>query len=57
MDPHEVERIRSEMRLLMQMVRDQLINTSWEISQEARRILDSLLEKNAFVDWPESVTE
>jgi hypothetical protein len=31
MDPHEVERIRSEVRLLLQMVRDRLINTSWEI--------------------------
>jgi hypothetical protein len=35
MDPNEVERIRSDVRLLMQMVRDRLINTSWEICMES----------------------
>jgi hypothetical protein len=35
MDPHEVERIRSDVRLLMQVVRDRLINTSWEICMES----------------------
>ena len=77
MNSQEVENIRSDVRLLMEMVKARLTNTSWEIctsyihitdlssqscdtndhtGQEARRILDSLLERNAFVNFPENST-
>jgi hypothetical protein len=42
MDPREVERIRSDVKLLMQVVRDRLINTSWEICMESASYMSGL---------------
>jgi len=50
MDVQEVEMIRADVRRLMRMVRDRLAENLWDISQEARRVLDGLLEKNGFME-------
>jgi len=47
---HEVETIKADVRCLMRIVRDRLKNSSWEISQEAERVLEGLINKNGFMD-------
>ncbi|KFY64612.1 hypothetical protein V496_03149 [Pseudogymnoascus sp. VKM F-4515 (FW-2607)] len=46
----EIERIREDVRGLMRMVRGRLEGSAWELSHEAMRVLDALLEKNGFMD-------
>ncbi|KAH8799764.1 fungal-specific transcription factor domain-containing protein [Xylogone sp. PMI_703] len=49
-DVQEIESIRSDVRRLMHMVRNKLDGSAWELSQEARRVLDALLDKNGFME-------
>ncbi|OBT65092.1 hypothetical protein VE03_05224 [Pseudogymnoascus sp. 23342-1-I1] len=46
----EIERIRGDVRGLMRMVRGRLEGSAWELSHEAMRVLDALLDKNGFMD-------
>ncbi|KFY48609.1 hypothetical protein V495_01190 [Pseudogymnoascus sp. VKM F-4514 (FW-929)] len=46
----EIEGIKADVRLAMRMVRGRLEGSSWELSHEAMRVLDALLDKNGFMD-------
>ncbi|RFU29581.1 hypothetical protein B7463_g6767, partial [Scytalidium lignicola] len=46
----EIETIRTDVRRLMHIVRNRLDGGAWELSQEARRVLDALLDKNGFME-------
>ncbi|KFY33449.1 hypothetical protein V494_07621 [Pseudogymnoascus sp. VKM F-4513 (FW-928)] len=47
---HEIEGIKGDVRRMMRMVRGRLEGSSWELSHEAMRVLDALLDKNGFMD-------
>ncbi|KFY10195.1 hypothetical protein V491_07775 [Pseudogymnoascus sp. VKM F-3775] len=47
---HEIEGIKGDVRRLMRMVRRRLQGSAWELSHEAMRVLDALLDKNGFMD-------
>ncbi|OBT56684.1 hypothetical protein VE04_03559 [Pseudogymnoascus sp. 24MN13] len=47
---YEIEAIRGDVRGMMRMVRGRLEGSEWELSHEATRVLDALLDKNGFMD-------
>ncbi|OBT73201.1 hypothetical protein VF21_08720 [Pseudogymnoascus sp. 05NY08] len=47
---YDIEGIKQDVRGMMRMVRGRLEGSAWELSHEAMRVLDALLDKNGFMD-------